>query len=231
MAKSGATGHWTRLFGKALAFHDEIAHAAEISAEWSNDTDPGQWGARIDGLPGHMSFAWGSDSAWIYLRRPEGIWKLRIPDDAQTKTIVLWQRADSGVAFGQLFIDAPERGSGGWNWDHLSSASCADIDAEFEPTSDCPREAHEEWPAIYAVRRADGQIIVAEAGECSDGRDVDLHLRGESADWIVGVERNSGRRFALPLSQHLQASALQGKLWLRFSGNWQEAREVRVNAS
>jgi len=223
-----AIGYWTRLFGRPLSFEQETHKAVEISANWSNDTDPEQWGARIEQLPGHMTFAWGSDSTWLYLRRPEGLWKLRINEQAKGKKIVLWQRSPKGAALGQMFIRPHKIGQGGYNWGHLSLASCADIDSEFAPSQTCPIECDEEWPGVYEAKLEDEQFLIADAGECTNAVDATFSIHATDPEWIRVEDRATRRKFALKLSRHFRKDALDGRLRLRLSGDWLEPMDVQV---
>lgn len=226
-----AIGHWASLFGERRSFFTEIERAVEISAEWT--CSKYRRDIVLDEIPGWFPPLWGSDQGWMYLRRPEGVWKTRIPEGFPCgERARLYQRktlADgSSRIMGGMAISNPLAGHSGWvcgvDKDHPLEA--ADIDHLLSPESrgislDADKLL---WELGALVTNSPGKILVrAEALFQSAPR---FRVKG---DWLFAQDSTSGYVVAYSLDRTMFKDALgEGRLWMRFDDGWIEPFEVRV---
>jgi len=114
-AKVAAIGRWTALFGPTSSFCDEIAKAVEVRSDLRLREIEGLGGEfscveiLLPDLPGRDEYLWASDKKWLYVRRPEGVWKTGLPIEHLDRICVLRQLAASGKTFGGMQLGRDPR--------------------------------------------------------------------------------------------------------------------------
>src|SRR5471030_584170 len=89
-------GRWSALFNGRTSFKDEVGSAIEIGAKWNRSAR--QRDIILDEIPGWLTPLWGSDRQWLYIRRPEGVWKTKIPPNFEADTPILLYQKRSDAA-------------------------------------------------------------------------------------------------------------------------------------
>lgn len=224
---------WSGLFEGRKSFEEEIGHAVEIDARW--EFHDGQLDIFLDGIPGWLPPLWGSDEEWMYFRRPEGVWKTRIPAMIPPGPASIYCRADPARAtskfVGGEYIGRIGRKMGGWiSGPHAQAVlNAADLDYERSPQG-------QGW--------ADG--LVADAVGCmldnvledAPGRVVvragDLFAQAPvfsvSGEWLLATDPDSGWTVAYGLAEGSVAERAlrQRLLCLRFGSVWLAPFDVNV---
>ena len=234
MALDKTRGRWTALFNRQTDFSDEIHHAREIGAQWKRS--PHQRDIILDEIPGWLPPLWGSDKHWLYIRRPEGIWKARIPADFHDHTpALLYQhrtRSAGMATVGALSIGEDLFDRGGWHSARGSKniAGAFEKDLERHPSSLGVTLAVDAiggdlWDALPL--KGDGLLLKAGDDFCSEPA---FTMQG---DWLIAQDRDTGWTIAYLLEPNSDArKALDdGALWLRFRGPWLRTLDVNVPSS
>jgi hypothetical protein len=230
MTTSETGGRWTSLFKKQTKFNEELSQAREIGARW--ERSPYQRDIILDEIPGWLPPLWGSDTHWLYIRRPEGIWKTKIPVGFGDSTpILLYQNRTSSAGtrpIGALSIGADLINQGGWNSaQSKKKASAYEMDLKRHPTKlgvtlDVEAIGQELWEALPSEREG----LLLRAGDDFYDEPI-FKLRG---DWLIAQDPKTGWQIAYLLESSSDArKALDaGTLWLRFRSPWLRTLDVRV---
>lgn len=234
MAKGNQVGEWAKLFGGRRTFSEEIGRAVEIGARWDKYEE--QRDVVFDELPGWLPPLWGADREWFYLRRPEGIWKARIPagfDDGDGAWFSIYCNAPKkfgkNKALGGDLIGHSVLGHPGW----IEGASvgrpidAADMDEKALPSArglDVRADAVASGWGRHAY--GDGKRLVIESGDWFAKPPI-FRIEG---DWLMASDTGTGRTVAFPMveSQALAKALMDGKLWLRFESKWLPAFETKA---
>lgn len=230
MDNSTKTGIWSKASGKNLSFELEVKRGLEITADWK----PGIGGKQIDvsvgKIDGHWTPAWGSDDHWIYLKRPEGVWKFKRKHEIAGDWLMITQCVNGHLLPGSLTIEFAQLGLGGWQWDGETALSSDRLDALIAPGKECPLTATEMWAPLYDVVDHSADKVVVNAGEAFNTPLVESTVSG---NWVLVKDpaKNRIAAFDMSKSKAVRDGAAAGKLWLRFCGSWMEPIEVRVKAS
>lgn len=224
-------GQWTALFGARKTFQEEMAQAVEVDAHWSSQ--PGQRDVVVDDIPGWLPPMWGSDREWLYLRRPEGVWKARLPPNLSGGTLIsLYQRRGAGTdassLFGGMVLGAGISNVAGWvrGRDTANPMSAADRDERASPSA---RGYDVDADAVASswgkeVSSEEGKLVL-EAGDHFD-KPPTFELRDK---WIVAEDRQTGLRVAYPFTSSAMRERIEsGQLWLRYSSRWFDGFSVQV---
>lgn len=223
-------GRWSKLFGKFLSFEEEAASAREIESKWKLGLDGRQLDVVIEPIAGYASPAWGSDRQWLYLRRPEGIWKTRLPEAAEGDWIMLCQRSEGREVLGSLSFPTGLLGDGGWHWRDEGPCSARDIDDLHSPVMGCPDDATEMWEPLWdVVEVAQGRTLLS-AGEAFGPEELSF---SRSGDWLLAVDASKARTVAFDTSKSKAArrGLDEGTLWLRLQGEWMRPSDIHVTFS
>lgn len=230
MAMEKKLGRWGGLFGKRMSFQKEIFSAKEIGARWSLQSE-GEWSqvnVELDPIAGWLAPMWGSDDRWLYLRRPEGIWKCAIPNLGAGAPVQLCFTGVDGKSWGSDCIGRQIRAMGGWFWSMNTDCpmDAADNDDEVQ------RWAEEDGaPADQLGGRLDqalviepGKTVIKVGDEFAEAPSFQIH-----GDWLVASDKK-GWRVAYFLKDCPEAlGALgRGELWLAYGSPWMMAWEVKV---
>lgn len=235
MTTRNPLGQWTRLFGKPLSFDREVEMAVEIRAEWSFDEESNQRDIVIDPIPGWPPPMWGSDDAWLYLRRPEGVWKTKLPKDKLLAApTYLYARVedsdDATLMLGGLALGDDIHCMGGWlrGSQNITRLDAVDVDEHIREAAERENTPANELGGLLdaVVERKPGRMVV-DVGDWFD-RQPSFEHHGE---WLVFLDRQSGRSvgFSLRGCQAVQDAMANGHLWLRFSGQWMRPFLARVD--
>lgn len=225
------TGRWGAMFEGRSSFHDEADRSVEIGAKWI--VQPGQVDIVLDEIPGWLPPMWGSDHEWLYLRRPEGVWKTRLPSKLKGDSINLLHQQRSngdpthstygGMVMGHSILNQP-----GWvrGRDVENPMDAAERDERALPSNrgfDLDADAvGNAWGKLVSSEPA---RLVVDAGDffCSE---PSFAIQG---DWLLATDPMSGYRVGFPLtSPALRTRIEAGELWLFFSNRWFRGIEVHV---
>lgn len=231
MTTSETKGRWTSLFKRHTKFTDELSQALEIGAKW--ERSPHQRDIILDEIPGWLPPLWGSDAHWLYIRRPEGIWKTKIPAGFDSNTpILLYQNRTNPAGtrpVGALSIGANLVNQGGWNSARSDErkASAFEMDLERHPSHlgvnlDVEAIGQDLWEALPSEH--EGLLLKAGDDFCHEPL---FRMRG---DWLIAQDRQTGWRIAYFIESGSEArKALDaGSLWLRFRSPWLRTLDVQV---
>lgn len=225
MEKRKPVNIWADLFGGRRSFEVEVNNAKEIGARWESDGI--QRNIIVENIPGWLEPLWGTDNNWLYLRRPEGVWKTRIPDGFDGATpIYLCQQIDDDV-LGMLSLGQSIFGNKGWirgisvgqpmdaaDMDDLGRHENQDVDADFYSPG---------WGSALGF---DGDEMLVDGG----GHFNQIPQFWMEGDWLIAEDSNSRRRVAYPLEGYrAHRKALEdGKLWIRLGSKWSHPKEVKI---
>ena len=233
MAQRVSIGSWSRLFGGRRSFALEADRAQAVDPEWLST--PFQRDIVFPKLPGWLAPLWGSDHEWLYLRRPEGVWRARIPKDFCADTpITIHERSllnGSETIRGGMGIGRSLTGHSGWIRGSAvdEPIEAADLDGRSRPSS----RGFEVDADI--VGRPLGEVA-AESAERLELRAGDYFARPPAfaldGRWLVATDVQSGLRVAydigLPGYEFVGEALDAERLWLRFEGRWLASFAVQV---
>jgi len=222
-------GQWTALFGGRRSFQEEIKSAVEIRSQWNQRGS--QCDIIVDELPGWLPPMWGSDLDWLYLRRPEGVWKTRIPSDIEDgRANALYQKGGvcsgskllGGMSMGRSIVGQP-----GWikGADVANPRDAASRDEALHPCAqgaDVDADALAWW--INPWEEEASGVYVLDAGDHFSHPPA-FELEGE---WLIAIDDANGRRVAYPTEDGLLDLVKDGRLWLRFGSKWLEPFKVQI---
>lgn len=226
MTNKSSMGRWTALFGAESDYATEIMNASTIASRASVDGD--QMDLMVDeSLQGWEDPLWGADRDWLYLRRPEGVWKTRIPRVPRGAELVVWAR-DPNAPEKRLGISLGDDISptGGWRVSRRESMSPQEMDSRVRPRGIVNYPFDELGPPLINVVSRQGANVWIEAGSAFGSPPS---LRREGA-WIVGTDSETGRTvgFAVPSPSEAEMALDHGQLWLRFGGSVYTSVEAPV---
>jgi len=232
-------GHWSALFGGPKPFEYEIKRAKDFDAKWSRHPSllgnghRGHTEVDFNGIPGWLQPLWGSDGEWLYIRRPEGVWRTRIPAGLPADSSVIFVQKKVGVSGddGRMVMGFDMEPTGGWMDGFQQPCAPADIDARRDQGRDRQGVEVDFYapPLINVVASAD-RLVVAVDDLFSQPPRFNVEM-----DWLVATDSRSGRRCAFPLSgqghEPAKKALNEGYLWLRFEGEFLDPFEVKVTCA
>ena len=228
MQEQRQLGRWSKLFGGPLHFELEASRAKEIGAVWTPSNDGDQVDIVFDLMDGYVTPAWGSDSTYLYLRRPEGAWKTKLDLSMVGRIGLIHQRFANGTVSDNVLLGRGFGEKGGWIFSAMAPATAGEIDSLFALDSLAGKvDADEEGTALWNfVERSTLRDVVA-AG-CAFGND---HLDFALANGcLIATDCASKMRVAYDLSKNseVRKSMEADRLWLRFEGRWMKPVDVKV---
>lgn len=230
--QNGGGGRWTRLFGRPTLFSEDARRAKEVTSTvqmfGAGELEDFQYVMVIfEGLDGWERPLWASDGEWLYLRRPQGIWKTRLPEDHRDRIGMIGQRRGGsskiygGVQIGRDFSNAPA-----WHV-HMQETEPESMDTFYG----LPKDGYEAGPMISEWIENDGPRVFMNAGDVfgsppSSCKFVDGGIQAEDA---------GGRKVRFPIDRsiNIEPPALGGHLWLRFghgSTSWMDPFDCQVTS-
>jgi hypothetical protein len=229
---SSTVGRWSAISKGNRSFADEVAHAVTIGARWGRTKH--QREIVLDDIPGWLSPLWGSDDCFLYIRRPEGIWKAEIPHDFENQTPILLSqnRVDSSGSrvIGSLFIGNNIFARNGWHQGPPinNGINAFDIDDLARPSiQDAKVEADAIGQDLWEVLPFENGDLLVKAGDdfCSEPH---FSING---DWLIAKDKNTGWRIAYSVEKEtrIHQALLSGRLWLQYRSPWLRKLNVKVS--
>lgn len=216
-------GRWTERFQLCENYEAELKAAIEVEHRWK-DTGA-QVTVELDALPGWLSPLWSLEKGWLYIRRPEGVWKTRLPNERTGLPVVFCQRFADGSIRGDEFIGENLSSTGGWMRGPGEPKSPVELDREGSPEGS-NADADEIARPLFNVVENTPERYVMRAGE--------LFERPPKAtsdeNWVICRDPATGRRIAYGVDSHPQArrALREGRLWLLFSGPYIDPFMIHV---
>lgn len=230
MTNQRKVGRWASLFGQRMSFQKEIASAKEIGVRWTQigDENYGQLDVEIDPIPGWLTPMWGSDDQWLYLRRPEGVWKFALPNNNPNHSVQLCFRNQDGQSLGSDSIGTEIRSLGGWFWsmDTHTPINAADIDDEVQGWAEEDRAPADQLGGYLdqIVEVKPGMTMIQVGDEFGQPP-----LFSTDGDWLVATDQQGWRvAYSLRNCSKAKAALDQKELWLLFSGPCMKSWSTRV---
>lgn len=230
MAKQRKVGRWAGLFGQRMSFQKEILSAKEIGARWSllSEGDWSQLNAELDPIAGWLPPMWGSDDRWLYLRRPEGVWKFAIADLGDGASVQLRFRGSDGQSLGSHGIGRQIRSLGGWFWsiDTDTPMDAADRDDEVQGWAEQEGAPADQLGGHLGQSLAiePGKTVIKVGDEFVEAPTFRIH-----GDWLVASDKKDWRvAYSLKDCPEALAALGRGELWLSFGSPWLRTWAVKV---
>ena len=125
---------WVGNLDRERSFEDEVKLARRVESEWTvmpsatEGVEP-VWLVVVDPLPGWLRPLWACDRRFLYLRRPEGIWKVELPRPLDLKQVQLAIRSTKdNEPRGRMLLGWPDGYASGWTDDDQELVSLAMLD-------------------------------------------------------------------------------------------------------
>lgn len=236
MANGGRAGIWTRAFGGPLDFQQEIAKAQTVEASWVARSDPsgeartGHTDIVLLSLPGWHEPLWAADDRWLYLRRPEGVWKTAIDRSALSRgpSFLVDARFMGRRPAGRMMLGPLFERTDGWRDKYGEATTALDMDAISDPSA-----AGVDGPLPFDYI---GQPLIEYDGDAARliaiSRD---EFRSAPTfrcvgDWLIATSAEDGLVYGYPLERlpTLRKALNKGHLWIRYQGEFMEPFEVEV---
>lgn len=229
-------GRWTGLFGRPTLFSEDARAAKEVQAKITafgvGDLPDFQCvEIAFVGIDGWEPPVWGSDGTWIYLRRPQGVWKARLPGDIDGRMGVISEIKSGGSkSYGRAQIGKGFGNRPAWHvLDHEIDPSS--LDWFYGPIED----GWEAGPLLSRIFKGDDGRPVADARSVFGGpAQVDECRFDGKHIYAVGSD---GRKIKFTLEHgYLWPDLVRSGLKLGFGfghgeASWMEPFAVPVSAS
>lgn len=219
-------GRWCALCGPNASYADEVAAAVVVASTASGDHEQIDITIR-DPLPGWETPLWGADRDWLYLRRPEGVWKTRLPKIPQRAEVLLCVRdPNTQEEYKSTMLGGDLSPTNGWRRWRGQPASPATMDATLRPAGIESLPFDEAGCPLLGVVERKGAAAWLDAGDAFCSPPIARRV----GRWIVATDCKTGRRvgFGLPSPSEAELALDHGELWLRFSGDLLAPVDCRV---
>lgn len=216
-------GRWASLFGANTSFAHEIAQAREIAHQWVEIS--GQATILLDHIPGWLEPLWAFDGKWLYIRRPEGVWKIRPPSSRFGSPLILRHKTADGPPIGNAYIGQTLARTTGWMRGALEAVTPDELDQALSAEGYGVDADEVGDPLVRAVENT-AERYVFSAGDLF-GSPPELSVRD---NWIIGVDAQSGRTVAFQFRDApvVRQALANGRLCLRFYGPFLDPFTVHV---
>jgi hypothetical protein len=216
-------GRWTERFQLCDDYEAELKAAIEIPHRWKDSGT--QIAIELDRLPGWLTPLWSLDGGWLYIRRPEGVWKTRLPNARPGLPVVFCQRFADGSIRGDEFIGEQLSSTGRWMRGPGEPKSPVELDCESSPEGS-NADADEIANPLFNVIENTPERYVMSAGELFD-RPPSATFDG---NWVICRDESTGWRIAYGVDSHphVRRALREGRLWLRFSGPYMDPFMIHV---
>ena len=218
-------GHWCELHGN-LSFADEINLAKEVASIC--EVFDGQLILELhDSIEGSEVPLWASDSTWIYLRRPEGVWKTRLPSEHDWSSVTIHVKSPGSRTYMSTVLGVESNASDKWRHRLNEYLQPSEIDNKHAIPAKWGIDATElGCPLVGPPIAENGKLIFKAGAEFHEAPDLFYDQR-----WIFGsVKSNPSRRVAFEhFDDPVILDSLQrGTLVVRFSGDFLMPMDVEV---
>ena len=214
------------------SFGEDVERAVTIGAKWSRTKH--QRDIVLEDIPGWLSPLWGSDDRFLYVRRPEGIWKSEIPRDFEDQTPILLSQSkvDStgSRVIGNLFLGNSIFAQNGWHQGPPTGngINAFDLDDLARPSTQGAKvEADAIGQDLWEVLTFEDGDLLVKAGDdfCSEPQ---FTING---DWLIAKDKDTGWRVAYPVEKEtrIHQALVSGRLWLQYRSPWLRKLNIKVS--
>ena len=207
---------WSSLLSESMTFNDQARHAVEVGASIHLVAIPGMEAEHsfvelvLDDIPGWEEPLWASDSQWLYVRRPQGIWKTALPiEHASRKGMLFQRRTGFDKRFGGTLLGRDFGGKTRWT---LCGQPTEPVELDFPLGVDT--DGVELGAMLIDTVNEGSDRLTFSAGPAFGEPPVAWRF-DKGRLLATGAD---GRLVAFPIATGLDLApiALAGKLWLRF---------------
>ena len=228
-----ASGQWLQLFGRPTTFKEDTRRAEQIGSSVELlDISASQPDLRyvkiiFDEIPGWEEPLWGTDEKWLYLRRPQGVWKTPLPLEHLGRVGIVYQRRGGGGTHGGTQLGRNFGGKSSWRM----------MDSEATPEElDRPQmfdaDGCEIGPMLFDAKLGERENTYLLAGPTFGHMPSWCAMDGA----FIKVGDGPSRVVKCALAPSFDLAALcahckSGKLWLRFECHmqkWRDPIEIKV---
>lgn len=202
------------------SFDEEKTSAIEVGAKWKRGV-LGSW-IEFDPIPGWKEPLWGSDSQWLYLRRPEGVWRAKLEKlPSADGTFDLYIRhPKTNALLGEKTLFPKLANQGGWHRAGGNSApvSASSRDQDQSTLLALPVNVDRAKTLVGDVLCYEPQRVVIQMGD-SFAKPPIFSIEN---NWLIAEDIESGFREGYPLGQNTMADSalLEKKLWFSYGSRW-----------
>lgn len=228
------TGRWTKKFGGAKSFEFESGMAKEIRSDWTMEDGPlgrdrsGIVSVKIDPIPGWLEPLWTFWNGYLYLRRPEGVWKTKVCemiwDDRPIQLLINGQYGPDRHA--PLLLSMNIQEAKAWHSRANTLMTPIELDANVSVES---WDVDADFCGLYLnnfLQNEEGKKVLVFAGDVFCHPPV-FSLEG---NYLVATDMISKEKCAFQLDglMRIRRAVKSKVLWLRFSGTYLPAFDVQV---
>lgn len=231
MSNQSPKGRWSGLFNDEMNFRQQVAAAVHVDSDIELVSIPGLEDDHsyveiiVGDIPGWDEPLWATDDRWLYLRRPEGIWKTELPLlHLGRKGVIYQRRGNSEIKFGGTQMGQNFNGKSTW---HFCRKPTSPMELDFP----CGRDSDgfELGPMLLDACSGQPGMLTLSAGPAfgtppKSWRFEQRRLVATGQDGRVVV-------FPIPESFEIESIAKAGKLCLRFevlTHAWMEPFDAQV---
>lgn len=209
-----------------MTFDDEIASAQPIQIKSKEDVIGQMNLIHSLPLPGWHAPLFAHVEGFLYLRRPEGVWKLKCPSKPNQSTLLHLPSLDSANS-ASIHVGSPARESGKWHRLVGEPATPRQMDEWRKSPSGV--DTDEIGGVLLNPPKIEGERLIFEVG---DGFSSPPVLTYGGCKWIFGLGQD-GRRLAFDASdvEWVNEAVADGALILRFTSRFFSSFDVAVAAS
>lgn len=227
------SGQWLQLFGRPTTFKEDTRRAERIGSSIElldiSAIQPDLRYVKIifDEIAGWEEPLWGTDDRWLYLRRPQGVWKTPLPLEHLGRVGIVYQRRGGGGTHGGTQLGRNFGGKNSWRM-MFSEATPEELDEPRRFDGD----GCEIGPMLLYTARGERDIVYLLGGSKFGSMPASCSL---DAGYVRVVDA-SGQAVKFQLGPCFDMGALvahckMGKLWMRFGcldHPWMDPIDIKV---
>lgn len=231
---------WVGKSGRERGVQEELALARLVNSTWTLrppacEGDEPVWQAVVEPLDGWLKPLWACDEQFLYLRRPEGIWKTPLPKHVRLMRLEQAQlsirSAKTRQPMGSMLLGCLDEGkSFDWRTDDDEPASLSALDLDRSPERFLGAEQADFIGSFPHIRKdwSDASRLVIDLGEdASEPPTFDF-----DGEWLYSIDATNGQVLGYFLDDEagptIRAALEDGQLWARYHGPFIEEFTVRV---
>lgn len=226
---------WADSSGKEPSFVSEARSAALVDSQWTlGPQHPGGqavWNVVVDPIAGWFTPLWGVDESFLYLRRPEGAWKVALPSELSGEPVLLSIiSAKDGLERGPIVLGEAVKGRPGWLGQQAELVLLTDLDRQRSVKGWVGAESADVMGhALCKVVLASSNANRLTIDVYDDASGPPLFRR--DGDWLFATDPGTGRVVAYAMAQATGPLAAlgQGRLWFHYGGPFLDPFEVQVS--